>query len=344
MIANPYIASEDAVLELRVAINPPWSQLPSLNALVNDRPGDFHVDRYQTTLTLKSVVNGVAVWRTHHGRYRVDEARFVVLNQGQEYGVDIRSDWETEPLTVFFRPGYVEGVASSMRMSLERMLDETPSETGRGRIEFFERMYPKDGPVGRLLSELHRALHDSAAPPDQDWLEERFLELTAALIAIRDQTSGEIESFPGLRASTRMELYRRLHFARDYIDSCFAERLSVARVARVACLSPFHFQRLFKSAFGVTPMRRLQARRLEEAKRLLATRNMEVSEVCSAIGFESLGSFSTLFRKRFGASPRAYRVQTRVRSCEISSASGGATLVATAEFRRNGRYLSPEIF
>lgn len=331
-------------MKLGVAINPPWGQLPTLNAVIHDRPGDFHVDRYQTTLTLKSVVKGVAVWRTYRGHYRVDSSRFVVLNQGQEYGVDIRGDLEAEPLTVFFRPGFAESVARSMQTPLEFALDDpTPTESA-GPVEFAERMYPKEGPVGRALATIYASLHNADSPAPPEWLDEVFLELTASLLRLRAQSRGEIADFPGLRASTRTELYHRLHLARDYIDSCFAERLTVASVARIACLSPFHFQRLFKAAFGVTPMRRLQSRRLEEAQRLLAGESMDVTDVCAAIGFESLGSFSTLFRKRFGMSPREFRARSRTQVRGGAAPRLGGALLATTEFRRNGRYLSPEIF
>src|SRR5262249_291233 len=117
----------------------------------------------------------------------------------------------------------------------------------------------------------------------------------------------EVGRFPGLRAATRAELYRRLHRGRDFIRSCYAQPLRVAQIARVAHLSPFHFQRMFRLAFGQTPMQFLQEQRLAAARRLLLTTDQAVTAVCLAIGFESPGSFSWLFRKRFGVSPRSFR-------------------------------------
>ena len=66
---------------------------------------------------------------------------------------------------------------------------------------------------------------------------------------------------------------------------------------------------MFKQAFGQTPMQFLQARRLDEARRLLSGTDQPVTAICLAVGFESLGSFSWLFRKRFGLSPRQFRVR-----------------------------------
>jgi len=80
----------------------------------------------------------------------------------------------------------------------------------------------------------------------------------------------------------------------------------------VAALSPFHFQRMFKQAFGRTPMQVLQTARLEAARRLLAHTGDDITSICFAVGFESLGSFSWLFRRRFGISPRAFRENRRI--------------------------------
>ena len=87
----------------------------------------------------------------------------------------------------------------------------------------------------------------------------------------------------------------------------FAEPITLAHVAAVACLSQNHLLRTFRQVYGETPHQFLIRLRLAEAKRLLAHTEMPVTEVCLAIGFESLGSFSTLFRTRFGVSPAEYR-------------------------------------
>jgi transcriptional regulator GlxA family with amidase domain len=72
-------------------------------------------------------------------------------------------------------------------------------------------------------------------------------------------------------------------------------------------MSAFHFQRMFKLAFGRTPMRYLQETRLAAARRLLGQTGDDIIAIGLAVGFESPGSFSWLFRKRFGVSPRAFR-------------------------------------
>ena len=91
------------------------------------------------------------------------------------------------------------------------------------------------------------------------------------------------------------------------VDRAYAERLDVDALARSAWVSPSYFRRSFKAAFGETPHQYLTSRRLERAKALLRAGDLSVTEVCHAVGFSSLGSFSSQFRRVVGESPSAYR-------------------------------------
>jgi len=100
---------------------------------------------------------------------------------------------------------------------------------------------------------------------------------------------------------------RRLLRARDAMDRAYAEPLDVPALAHVAHVSPAHFARTFKAAFGETPHRYLQRRRVERAMFLLRQTDRRVSDVCLDVGFASLGTFSRTFREIVGRSPSEYR-------------------------------------
>ena len=110
---------------------------------------------------------------------------------------------------------------------------------------------------------------------------------------------------------------------RDRIDRAYAEQLDVAALARSASVSQAYFSRSFKSAFGETPHQYLMSRRMERAMTLLRAGDLSVTDVCCAVGFSSLGSFSTQFRRFVGDSPSAYRQRdghtelARVPSCYV---------------------------
>ena len=98
-----------------------------------------------------------------------------------------------------------------------------------------------------------------------------------------------------------------LRRARDHADRCYAEQVDVDSLAAVAGLSKYHFLRLFKATYGVTPGEYLSQRRIERAQDLLRATNLTVTEVCHAVGFTSLGSFSSRFRAVVGESPSDFQ-------------------------------------
>jgi AraC-like DNA-binding protein len=107
------------------------------------------------------------------------------------------------------------------------------------------------------------------------------------------------------------ETFARLYRSREFLAGSFDRRLSLSEAARQACLSPFHYHRMFVRAFGETPHEFLTRVRIDRAKQLLAREQCPVTEVCLAVGYESLGSFSSLFRSAVGRSPSEYRQSLR---------------------------------
>jgi AraC-like DNA-binding protein len=97
----------------------------------------------------------------------------------------------------------------------------------------------------------------------------------------------------------------------EYIERHLADPLTVPRLARLARLSPFYFIRAFRLETGRTPHQYVRIRRIDRAKHLLETTPLSVTEVCEAVGFQSLGSFSSLFRRVTGETPLAYRAARR---------------------------------
>jgi AraC-like DNA-binding protein len=111
---------------------------------------------------------------------------------------------------------------------------------------------------------------------------------------------------------------RHLLRAKDLIDARYREPLDVPTLARTAHLSPAHFSREFRRAFGETPHQYLLTRRLERAAELLRNTDRSIADVCFTVGLSSVGSFTTTFGRTFGVTPTAYRAShppalTRVR-------------------------------
>jgi AraC-like DNA-binding protein len=104
-------------------------------------------------------------------------------------------------------------------------------------------------------------------------------------------------------------LLTHLRRARDHIDRHYEQPLDLDQVARVAHVSKYHFARRFDAVYGETPIRYLTRRRIERAQDLLRSANLTVTEICMAVGFTSLGTFSRTFRAIVGQSPSTFRAQ-----------------------------------
>jgi AraC-like DNA-binding protein len=173
-------------------------------------------------------------------------------------------------------------------------------------VNFFETLQHHGDVVSPYMRVIKNLPHEVAvinASPYEEFLR----DLLAAMLQTQRNIAKDAEKLPDARLATRLELFRRLSIARDYLHASYFDDLSIDELANVAGLSPYHFIRKFKAVFGSTPHQYLQQIRLEHAQNLLSTTDTSVTDICFAVGFQSLGSFSTLFQKQVGVSPRTFR-------------------------------------
>ena len=132
-----------------------------------------------------------------------------------------------------------------------------------------------------------------------------------------DQTS-VMDPFPHLVSTRAEDRFSRLWLARNLVMNRVEEPMSVSALARHSGMSVFHFLRQFRTVFGVTPHRLSSQVRLMRARELLRNSKLSITEICFDCGYESLGSFSALFHRVEGCSPRYYRSRyQRSRSVNI---------------------------
>jgi AraC-like DNA-binding protein len=255
-------------------------------------------------LSIKCMFNGSARYRADRAWFSVDENGYLILNDRQPYEIHIDSPTLVESFIIFFPRHWAEQTLQSLITSPEQLLDEPERESMRP-ARFFERFTPHDKKVSPLVTALRRA-HKSGPLPDL-WLEQQLRQLLACMLEVQNEAFRESNGLGARRATTREELWRRLNRARDFIHAHFDSALTLSAIASAACLSPFHCLREFRALFRATPHEYLSACRVERAKFLLERTELPVTEICFAVGFESLGSFSSWFRHLTSSSPRAWR-------------------------------------
>ncbi|MBZ0291183.1 MAG: helix-turn-helix transcriptional regulator [Anaerolineae bacterium] len=120
-----------------------------------------------------------------------------------------------------------------------------------------------------------------------------------------------IEQFHNPKASARLSPHKQVRLARLLLDRRYDTPITIEDLSREVALSPYYLIRTFRHAYKQTPHQYLVGQRIDRAKELLRNSDLSITEICVAVGYESLGSFSILFRKVAGLSPSAYRMSSR---------------------------------
>jgi AraC family transcriptional regulator len=285
-----------------VTINPARLGLDSPNVILTGRGRRYHVPDFAGPLSIKSVISGRAVWETSDGRHVVEPGAHLVLGHGQLYTITIDEPVPSETFCVFFRRGFVEDIQRALTMPAAQLVDFPAGDDPSFDIP--EVVEPDGGALVAAIGRVRAAVRTGGSVDD------RVRELAETLVHLRGDTMEKMARLPSLRASTRRELYRRLTRVRARLDETIAP-MNIEDMATVACLSPHHFHRLFTRLVGETPHRYAVRKRLERAAGALHRGDDSLLQIALAHGFESLGSFTTLFRRRFGLPPGSWRKKQR---------------------------------
>lgn len=272
------------------------------NFIVHFSASDTELKNHTSPLSIKCSMKGLENYKTSDGNYKVTSGTYLILNQGQQCASTIEN--ETETFSVFFNPEFTNETLRSLITPSDKILNFS-FLPARQPVLFFEKLYSHNYLLSPVLMKLRLASqvnHD-----DEEWMKDKFYELLEKLLIVHRDLYEEIEKLPPIKLSTKTELYKRICRAKEFIDSAFTENITLEIISKEACLSKFHFLRLFKTVYKETPHQYLIRKRVARSLNLLRSTDKSITEICFDIGFESVGSFSWLFRKNYGLSPEVCR-------------------------------------
>ncbi len=224
----------------------------------------------------------------------VDDDSFLILNDERTYGSRFESNLDIESFSIFFRPGLAEEVFAAVMTPIERAL----ADGGEGRqrpVEFIEALQPHDTVVSPVLRYIQYGV--SSGIDDGNWYEEQLQFLLERMLAHHRRVTEQMERLPALKNATRREILRRLTLAVDLVHSSYEQDIDLAGMARAACLSKFHFLRLFTELHGITPHAYLQKKRALAAARLLESTALGAGQVAERVGFNSRSTMARQLRR-----------------------------------------------
>jgi AraC family transcriptional regulator len=224
----------------------------------------------------------------------VDDDSFLILNDERTYGSRFESNVDIQSFSIFFRPGMAEEVFGAVMTPIERAL----ADGGEGRqrpVEFLEALQPHDTVVSPVLRYIQYGV--SSGIDDGNWYEEQLQFLLERMLAHHRRIAEQMERLPALKTATRREIVRRLALAVDLVHERYQDDIDLTQMARAACLSKFHFLRLFTELHGITPHAYLQRKRALAASRLLVNRSLSATQVAERVGFNSRSTMARQLRR-----------------------------------------------
>jgi AraC family transcriptional regulator len=295
----PDLAS--ASVEFRARFHSKWGRE---NCIIWGRARQVKFGPCPHALSIRAAWGGEERCRFNGRTVAVDDDSFLILNNGRICETQIDSVQPVESISIHFRAGLVERAYGAMTLAIEDALDRGDLVVERS-AEFDESLQPHDklvSPVVRFIK-----VHLLQGVDDEAWYDEQLHFLLARMLAHRDALVRRIDSLRLARATTRHEIYRRISIATDFLHSNYGEGLDLAVLGQTACLSKYHFLRLFTLVHGVTPHQYLQRKRAQVALRLLRTTSFPLQEIAVRVGFAHRHSLVRQLRQWTGLTLREIR-------------------------------------
>jgi len=244
---------------------------------------------------------------------RIGEGSYFISNDAQSYTLQIEEGVGAETFNIHFGEHFAEGVLHALVTPADRILEQGTEERGIA-FSFFNQLHRRDGVFDALIQQMVRTHAEDGF--DKMLFEEQLTGLLGYHLQQHRTIADTVRKLPAVRQTTRIQLYKQLSRAMDVIHSSnystdysmAGGELSLDMLAGEACLSKYHFLRLFRSVYGHSPHQYIQQQRIEKARALLARGDIPVTDVADQLGFVNSQSFTRLFTQRMGVSPSRYRV------------------------------------
>src|ERR1700733_4315940 len=273
------------------------------SAVISARTRRAAYPEFKQLLSIKAAAGGAENYYIDGRRITVDDDTFAIFNHDRVYASCIESLRPVHSFSIFFDRKVAAQAWYSLTRSASALDDCAEADLTPG--EFAERLYEHENLVSPVLRHIRLAV--DAGPVDDAWLEEQLLFLLSRMLRLQRRDLRVEAVVPSRKPATRRELMRRLSLGVDFMQSRYRDPLMLKDVAAAAHLSPFHFLRVFKTVYRISPSEYLSRKRSAAALRLLQQSDWAMNEIAEHVGFGSRTSMYRHLRTRYGVEPKALR-------------------------------------
>ena len=269
------------------------------NVILNATSNNTYRDNIRGPLSIFTNLSGKSMIEAGSKRVIVNDGFLFVTNQDQHYTLQI-DKVKTETFNIHFGEYFAEQVMHSISHDAGKLIDDE-FQVPHAHLELYNKIHQKDQVIDTLIQGLREVESDKLKE------EEKLYQLMIKLLRKNNIIKKNEKEIPVIKNSTREEIQKRMNAATDYIYSFYEREISLAELAKAACLSKFHFLRLFKIAYQTTPHQFITSVKINRAKILLKHQKHDVNVIAKNLGFANSSSFSRSFYNHVKMYPSQYR-------------------------------------
>ncbi len=281
--------------------------LKNNNQISSETVKQAYYPEHVSNFSIKMVFSGNTTYNLGKRQLNLYPDSFLAINLGTTFSSKVDSSIPVSNLSISFAPSFLSDFYKTQHKTHKELLDDPFNMEEISDSFFLETIYPFAGDMKYNIMHLKQQLEQEA--PD-DLLINEYLHhcLINYHKVYTKEVADKSEKLNFLNNSTKVEILRRLTFAKEFINSNYNKKLELDDIAQSACLSVNHLLRTFKQAYGKSPHQYLIQVRIDRSKYLLKNTNYTINDIVEIIGFECPSSFIRLFKSLNRTTPGKYRM------------------------------------
>jgi len=273
------------------------------SAVISARARRAEYPEFRQLLSVKAAFGGAEDYFIDGRRITVDDDTFAIINTDRTYASRIEALRPVQSFSIFFDRSLPAQAWQSLSRAQSAL--DCPVDAEQWPVEFAEKLYEHDSLVSPVLRHIRVAV--DSGPVEDAWLDEQLLFLLGRMVRLHNKKLRVESVIPSRKPATRKELLRRLGLGVDFMQTRYRDPVRLKDIAGAAHLSPFHFLRVFKSVYRISPSDYVNRKRAMAALRLLRESNWTMNAVADHVGFGSRTSLYRHLRAHYGVEPRELR-------------------------------------
>jgi AraC family transcriptional regulator len=280
--------------------------LPNSNFIDYSAISNFSAPSVYSNFSIKYVVSGTEMYSANGNKYFVGSKEYLVANRFCEGYVEIESKKPVVGICIELSPATLSEVVAT-HLQPNSSVPDIELDRFFNTDNFLENKYAAGNTrLGKLLLELDTLIANQPVKNIQ-FGNDFYFSLAESIVEDHISVFKNLQRVKAVKNSTKKDLLRKLLCGKNYIEQNICSPVTIEQIAKESGLGEYHFFRLFKAAFGISPHQYLIQQRLHYAKKMLQQQKGSISALAIETGFGDVHAFSKCFKKHFGVSPSLIR-------------------------------------